>query len=242
MPGEANLFCFLAYLLVCGVLLLILISLQQEGSAARTQGVAGAPAAGPEQTPPASAPVTNAGRAWEQMEEPPAAKAAGAPRTGPAWADHLEARLKAELDRAGSGDQELACARIRIDEPFADAKLPLVHAAIAQLLRGSFRLHDMIFETGNDSYTVLLPDTEVDAAVRQLEEFRVRCAGTTTEGRTRTVSIGVSTRAGRLLDAATLLAEADTALAKAGREGGNQVIGFRADPSRYRASVSGSVA
>jgi hypothetical protein len=62
------------------------------------------------------------------------------------------------------------------------------------------------------------------------------------EGRGRTVSVGVSSRGGRLIEALTLLEEAETALAKASREGGNQVIGFRADPARFRATLTGSPA
>jgi diguanylate cyclase (GGDEF)-like protein len=169
-------------------------------------------------------------------------RALTSPRTGLGWADHLDARLKAELDRASAADQDLACGRIRIDEPFADAKLPLVHAEIARLLKGAFPLHDLLFESGNDAYALILPDTELDAAVRQCEQFRTQCAELSVEGRARTVSVGVSSRGGRLIEARTLLEEAETALAKASREGGNQVIGFRADPSRFRATLTGSVA
>ena len=114
----------------------------------------------------------------------------------------------------------------------------MVYAAIAKLLRETFPLHDLIFEAGDDSYTLLLPDNEVDAAVRVLDEFRAKVAGTPIEGRVRTVSIGVSSRGGRLIEDSTLLEEAIVSAAKAVREGGNQVIGFRADPSRYRESLS----
>ncbi|MGO9310877.1 MAG: hypothetical protein ACLQDL_17870, partial [Spirochaetia bacterium] len=77
-------------------------------------------------------------------------------------------------------------------------------------------------------------DSDVDTAVRQLEEFRKKLAVAPLEGRTRTLSIGVSSRGGRLIDARVLREETDGALAKASREGGNQVIGFRADAARFR--------
>jgi hypothetical protein len=48
------------------------------------------------------------------------------------------------------------------------------------------------------------------------------------------LSAGVTSRGGRLIDAEVLREEAQVALAKAGREGGNQVVGFRADPARFR--------
>jgi GGDEF domain-containing protein len=116
----------------------------------------------------------------------------------------------------------------------------MVYAAVARLLRETFPLHDLIFEAGDDSYTLLLPDNEVDSAVRVLDEFRGKVAGTVIEGRNRTVSIGVSSRGGRLIEDITLLEEAVVSAAKATREGGNQVIGFRADPAKYRDSLSGA--
>ncbi len=247
-----DLFFFLAYLLVCGVLVLIVMGIQESARAGRGDDAAASPAASPapvhapQSAAAPSAPGANGPAPWlaPRQEEalPHPARALTSPRTGLGWADHLDARLKAELDRASASDQDLACARIRIDEPFADAKLPLVHAEIARMLKGAFPLHDLIFESGNDAYGVILPDTELDAAVRLFEDFRSRCAGTPVEGRGRTVSIGVASRGGRLIEARTLLEEAETALAKASREGGNQVIGFRADPSRFRATLTGSVA
>jgi GGDEF domain-containing protein len=102
------------------------------------------------------------------------------------------------------------------------------------MLLQAFPQHDLIFETGNDSCTLVLPEMDVDSALKRLDGFRSKVAGTPVEGRTRTVSIGVSSRGGRLLDERTLREEADVAVAKASREGGNQVIGFRADAARFR--------
>ena len=171
-------------------------------------------------------------------KEPSSPRELTSPRTGLVWAEHFEPRLHAELERAALADQDVALARIQIDEPFVDSRLPMVYAAIARLLREIFPLHDLIFEAGDDSYTLLLPDNEVDAAIRVLDEFRARVAGAAIEGRTRTVSIGVSSRGGRLIEDSILLEEANVSADKATREGGNQVIGFRADPSRYRDSLS----
>ena len=70
-------------------------------------------------------------------EEAPEPKAQGltSPRTGLVWAEYLEPRLKAELDRAASSDQDVAVARVRIDEPYADQRLPLVTVEIARRLK-----------------------------------------------------------------------------------------------------------
>jgi GGDEF domain-containing protein len=232
-----DLYFFLAFLLVCGVAILIVMSVQQDsesppprssrplapegGFASPTGGFAPPP-------PPASRGPEEASRAFTS------------PRTGLVWAEYLEPRLKAELERSASSDQDLSLAHLRIDEPFSDGRLPMAYTEIARLLTQSFPLHDLIFETGDDSYTLLIPDTDVDASVRLLEDLRKKLAGTPIEGRARTLSIGVSSRGGRLIDARVLREEADAALAKASREGGNQVIGFRADAVRFRETLTGS--
>ncbi len=253
-----DLYLFLAFLLVCGVVILIFMSVQTDDSSARAPRQARPEAAAarpsspvPQQAAPrreetpSPAPVEPALRrpqpvAVEEASEP---KAQGltSPRTGLVWAEFLEPRLSAELERASSSAQDISVARIRIDEPYIDQRLPLVTAEIARLLKQSFPLHDLIFEAGNDGYTVVLPDSEVDAAVRVLEEFRKKTAETEIEGMRRTVSIGVSSRGGRLIEENVLREEADIAVAKASREGGNQVIGFRADASRFRTSLTGSL-
>jgi GGDEF domain-containing protein len=224
-----DLFLFLAFLLVCGVLILIVMSVQQDVTPERKRG--SAPAATPDA--PASAAPPSPDRA-----SPDEARPLQSPRTGLVWAEYLEPRLKAELERAASSDQDLALARLRIDEPYADGRLPLVHAEIARLLKASFPLHDLLFEAGGDSYAIVFPDTDIDAAVRAVEVFRKKVAAASIEGGSRSLSAGVSSRGGRLIDEKVLREESDIAVAKASREGGNQVIGFRADPARFRESLT----
>ncbi len=285
-----DLYLFLAFLLVCGVIILIVTSIQESSS--ETRGRSGVSGYSPAPTPPdfqapdrappreqsystvppaqpqAAQPQPEPLRAPPPRPEPlrpeprilapmmpepqpepqpepprqespqPLTRGLTSPRTGLVWAEHLEPRLHAELERAAVADQDVALARVQIDEPFVDSRLPKVYTAIARLLRETFPLHDLIFEAGDDSYTLLLPDNEVDAAVRVLDEFRGKVADTVIEGRNRTVSIGVSSRGGRLIEDITLLEEASVSAAKATREGGNQVMGFRADPARYRDSLS----
>jgi GGDEF domain-containing protein len=237
-----DLFLFLAFLLVCGVAILIYTAVQQEvGYAGRPSSAAPGPSTGAAASGAGHSP-SGTGYSPPRAGHGPTpgnARALTSPRTGLVWADYLEPRLSAELSRAAAADQDIALARIRIDEPFADAKLPLVHESIAAILKESFPMKDLIFETGSDSYSLLLPDSDVDAAVRNLEAFRKIVAGAAIQGRLRSVSVGVSSRGGRLLEERTLLEEADVSLAKASREGGNQVIGFRADPSRFRDTLTG---
>jgi hypothetical protein len=235
-----DLYFFLAFLLVFGVAILIVMSIELDTGPGSARG-SGAASPGPSQGGWAA----SAEPAWR---EPPAAAhkdtpARGliSPRTGLVWGEHLEPRLKAELDRAAASDSDISLAHLRIDEPFADSRLPMAYIAIARHLKESFPLRDLIFESGDDSFTLVLPDTDVDAAVRQLDEVRGKLAAQHVEGRTRTLSIGVTSRGGRLIDENVLREEAGVALAKAAREGGNQVVGFRADPARFRETLTGRV-
>ena len=227
-----DLYFFLAFLLVCGVAILIAMSVEADAEPRAPKG-GGTPATDQQGwTPPTFQPdpIVHTGEG---------SRALTSPRSGLVWAEYLEPSLKAELDRAASSDQDLSMAHVRVDGPFADAQSSTAYVKIAKLLRQSFPIHNLIFETGADSYAVLMPDTDVDASLLVLEELRKKLSTQAVEGLPRTLSIGVSSRGGRLVDARMLREEAEVALAKASREGGNQVIGFRADAARFRETLTG---
>ena len=245
-----DLYLFLAFLLVSSVLILIVMSVQPDspqpprggpGQGGRPASPGGQSASGGQGGSWRDAPG-NPGSPGDPSVGAPGQGGSGlvSPRTGLVWAEHLDPRLSAELERASTSDQDLAFARIRIDEPYADSNLPLVYVEIARLLKESFPLPDCIFETGSDSYSLLLPEVDIDGAVKSLDELRIKVSKQPVAGRKRPVSIGVSSRGGRLIDGPVLVEEADISVAKASREGGNQVVGFRADPARFREALSGS--
>jgi hypothetical protein len=261
-----DLYLFLAFLLVCGVLMLIVFGVQQEpvrgrAEPAQASGLA-APAASPtpaaqssprtaEPAPAAPlgpAPVVVPAPAFTPAFAPAFAPAAAparsltSPTTGLVWAEHLQERLSAEIERAAAGDQDIACGRVKLDGPFIGGSLPALYAEVAGAMKATFAQQDLLFEGGDDSYTVVLPDTSLDSAVRLFEELRRKVSQVRRDGRSPSLSIGVSSRGGRLIDHPTLLEEAGTAMAKASREGGNQVIGFRADAARYREVLTGAPA
>jgi GGDEF domain-containing protein len=233
-----DLYFFLAFLLVCGVAILIAMSVEADAEPRAPKG----PAMDQQGwTPPMAQPdpIVHAGEQPGGRGREEGSGALTSPRTGLVRAEYLEPSLKAELDRAASSDQDLSMARIRIDEPSADAQSSMAYVKIAKLLSQSFPIHDLIFETEDDSYAVLMPDTDLDASLRVLEELRKKLSAQVVEGMPRTLSTGVSSRGGRLIDARVLREEADAALARASREGGNQVIGFRADAARFRETLTG---
>jgi GGDEF domain-containing protein len=208
-----DLYLFLAFLLVSGVVILIVMSVQD-------------------------VPVGNPGVPGSTSAAPASPSGAASPRSGLIRGEHFEPKLRWELEKAIAQGQDMSLARIRIDDPHADSQLPAVYTEVARVLLIRFPAHDCLFETAGDALTAIIPETDIDVAVRNLEAFRKAVGGRPIEGRPRSLSIGVASRGGRLISASTLLEEADISLEKACREGGNQVIGFRADPSRYPGSLS----
>ncbi len=161
------------------------------------------------------------------------------PVSGLVWAEHFEARLVNEIQRAAASDEDLTVAILEIDNPPGPRELPAVYAGIAGLLKNEFPLHDLIFESGGTGYALILAETDVDQAVRALEGVRKKAADTELAGKKRTLSIGASSRGGRLIDGPILREEALVSVRKAASEGGNRVIGFKADPAKFREALSG---
>jgi hypothetical protein len=228
-----DLYLFLAFLLASGIFMLLTIGYPEARSTAGAPGTS--PAAELRQTaspgPFASRiPVDALGAHGRSL---------ASPSTGLVWAEHLAPRLKAEIERAAAADQDLSFARIVLDTP-PDAPMSTSAAGeVARQMRSSFPVADLLFESGPGSFSVLLPDQDLDQAVRTLEGLRSRVASAGSGGARCTVSVGVSARGGRLIEENTLLVEAELASGRAVREGGNRVVGFRADPAKFRAALGG---
>ncbi|HET6487534.1 MAG TPA: hypothetical protein VFH83_14000 [Spirochaetia bacterium] len=241
-----DLYLFLAFLLVCGVFALIVTSSQQaeyEQAGPRARPTHSPLDPDPRNTPPRNQnpgnlhsqgpnPASAAGRAPASgaATETPPVHPAGA--SGPGHApDSMMTRLQAELQRTEAADEDLSLARVRVDPKVGDQEAAYRELGIA--LREQFMLVDLLFEDSDRSYSIILPDVDLDDALRTLDDLRKKI-GAQTGGLPRSISAGASARSGRLIDAKELREEADISLAKAIQEGGDQVIGFRADAARFR--------
>jgi GGDEF domain-containing protein len=153
------------------------------------------------------------------------------PATGLGWHDHLEQRLRFELERAASFDQDLALAVLALDDSRAAGS---TYADAAAAIRRALPHQDMTFEYGTGRFALILPDHDVDAGIQAVERLR--------RGFPTGVSFcaGLSARSGRLVSGRTLIAETERALEKATAGGRGRSVGFRADPDKYRAVVGGT--
>jgi diguanylate cyclase (GGDEF)-like protein len=151
--------------------------------------------------------------------------------TGLGWQEHLEQRLKFELERAASFDQDLVVVALAIDDYRRKPSRDSLYAAVAALVKKTFPFQDLSFEFGQGRYAVILPDEDVEKGIESAERFQRELGGAPTPC---TVSVGISSRNGRLVSEATILGEAERALERAGSQGRSRIVAFRADPDKYR--------
>lgn len=93
---------------------------------------------------------------------------------------------------------------------------------VAAIIRQRLRRGDLAARFGGDEFVILLPETDMDAAVAVARELRLRVAAAATPWSV-TISIGVAGTAVNGSDGSSLLAAADAAMYQAKRAGRNRV-------------------
>jgi len=91
------------------------------------------------------------------------------------------------------------------------------------LMRNSIRSADQAFRYGGDEFTILLPNTSIDAANQVAERIRKRVASKVTAGNIPvSASLGLASWPANGIGANEVIAAADAALYQAKRDGGNR--------------------
>jgi len=151
--------------------------------------------------------------------------------TGLFNARHFSERLRGEIDRGRRYGRSLSLVMMDIDR-FKEINDRCGHAegdrALAEfgrVLADCIRRTDSAFRYGGEEFTILLPETDLEAAVAVADKIRDRVAGENLCGDAHdplTVSAGVTTLApDEAADA--FLRRADAALYRAKRAGRNRV-------------------
>jgi GGDEF domain-containing protein len=146
------------------------------------------------------------------------------------WEDYLQDRLSAELKRSAAFEQDLVLLVAEIDAADGGQE---AFRKFAEKLVEFFSFKDLAFKLGENGAAVILPNVDLPTGLRFAEEFmsKVREAQ-------HDAAIGLSARAGRLVDGGRLLREAQGAVVRARSGGKYQIMAFKPDPERYRNFVA----
>ena len=156
---------------------------------------------------------------------------------------YLDTKLRDEVRRAKRYKRPISVLMLDLDH-FKQINDTLGHAQgdetlreLAKLLRGQTREIDVVCRYGGDEFTMVLPETDAQAAARKAERLRQKVAGfdfrnLTDAGRPLrlSLSIGVAALEESVGDEADLLKRADDALFRSKRGGRNRVTLHGAPP------------
>jgi GGDEF domain-containing protein len=188
-------------------------------------------------TPPKDLSVNEA----DPKEEAPTAAEAGepaglySPASGLGWESYTLERLNAEISRSASFEQDLSLLVCSYDGLTSQ---DAAYRSIGEAIKGFFSFRDLAFERGDDGFSVILPNIDSSHAIRMAEEFFKKLVfladGDYAELELLPLYMGISSRAGRLVDADRLTTEASSALEKARYEKDSHIVAFKPDPDKYR--------
>jgi len=152
----------------------------------------------------------------------------------------LRPRLESELKRAAAFDQDLVLSFIRCLD---DSREHVEGAAeegskeLHERAMSFFPFQDLLFEYDNNTFAVILPNTDLDQGIELLTKFQHHLFET--EGCCQfETAVGLSSRNGRLIDHERIITETNAALEKAVEDPETKLIGFRPDPGKYRSFVA----
>ena len=172
------------------------------------------------------------------MSTDKAPKGLYSPESGLGWEEYLAERLNAELSRAASFEQDLVLLEVSHE---GIARKSSVYGLVTKTLLEFFNFRDLAFEQGSSGFAVILPNIDSDHGLRLAEEFLKKITELLRKEGSQDylkLFMGLSSRSGRLVDAALLVTEAGSALKKAKAEADSRIVAFKADPNKYRAFVA----
>ncbi|MDR0553676.1 MAG: hypothetical protein LBG76_02605 [Treponema sp.] len=155
------------------------------------------------------------------------------PRSNIGWEAYTKDRLESELHRSASFEQDLTVIGMEY-QAASDAEL--LYKELADAAVEFFNLQDLTFEQGKRGITVIIPNIDLNAGLAKAEAFHNRLPISFTDR--ADLSIGLSSRSGRLVNAERLLFETAKALERASKDPHSPIVAFKTDPEKYRAFVA----
>lgn len=164
------------------------------------------------------------------------------PKTGLFNARYFSAALEAELARAARFERPMAVIMADLDllrdlnNTYGHLAGDAVLRGIAEIFGEELRHYDVAARFGGEEFSILLPETDSDQALRIAERIRRAVAerefdvATAADPVRATVSLGVAACPQDGVDADELLHQADLAVYRAKLQGRNRVLGVSPEP------------
>jgi GGDEF domain-containing protein len=154
------------------------------------------------------------------------------------WEAYTKERLASELHRCAAFEQDLVFIAMEFDH--LENSADLFFNEFAEMAVKHFTLRDLIFEWGSQGIAIIIPNADLDQGLARSEEFHAKVlshfAARFSAG--AGLAVGLSSRAGRLIDAERLIFETSQALVKAKQDPSSSLVAFRSDPEKYRAFIA----
>ena len=157
-------------------------------------------------------------------------------RSGLVWAHFLNEKLDAELKRAASFDQDSCLVFLSIKSP--SGFIP--YRNIAELIISHFTYKDLAFESGENTFCVIIPEKDIDEGQIEVEKFKKSLVSRFPDSSYK-IFAGITSRNSRLLSEKRMIQEAKAALNKAEDEKDSTTIAFRTDLNKYREYIASTV-
>ena len=156
-------------------------------------------------------------------------------RSNIGWEEYTKDRLDSEIHRCSSTEKDLTLALI----DFMDITNDSMYKQAAEEAISFFSSRDLLFEYGKHGITVILPGIDLDTGILKSEKFYQRIQDKFPNRKSQSsLCIGLSSRAGRLINADRLMMESQEALLKANHDNKSSIIAFKSDPEKYRAFIA----
>jgi GGDEF domain-containing protein len=158
------------------------------------------------------------------------------PRSHIGWEEYLNDRLDSELHRCASTEKDLTLLMLEFKDKITNYQFK----DAAQEASSLFTTRDLLFEKGEQGISVIMPGVDLDTGLSKARKFQERIKEKlfSKSATDECAYIGLSSRAGRLLNADRLKLEANEALKKAKADSDTSIIAFKSDLEKYRKFIA----
>jgi GGDEF domain-containing protein len=161
------------------------------------------------------------------------------PRSNIGWEDYTNDRLDSELHRCASTESDLTLLLLEFTDKLSDTQFKQA----AEEAVSFFVSRDLLFERGSFGITIIYPSMDLETGLDKAQKFHQQINEKLflSHKERNCVCIGLSSRAGRLLNAGRILLEAGEALKKAKRDRESPIIAFKSNLDKYRNFIASQI-